>query len=491
MIVLAVPFGIAAVSMSLLWERYDDFASYFFSELNFQEQAALLALLFAFLFAAIGVSQAMDENRNKNANANNNILDAQDAIVTSASSTSLHSHTSHTNQSITASVTSSTSKNNNISYPLHEMNQALSDRSKFSSLYPWLRDSILESLQSDATFLQKDHTTVDYISRMMDYTITGGRFHRGTTVVAVYRAFLLGTRNKVSLSSLEVAQACTLGWTIEFLQAFFLVADDVMDESIERRGQPCWYQVSEVQLKAVNDAFLLESFVYLIIKKHFGHLPCYVSLLELMLEVIQKTQLGQLMDLRMPKQDEEVDFSRFTVNHYQSIVRYKTAYYSFYLPVALAIALAGIEDPTTFQLSKDICCIMGEYFQVQADLIDCYGDPRWWQSSTDGAAAAPAANTGTDIRNNKCTWLIVQALHKCNPVQRQTLLGNYGLDDDESVQKVKNVYLELQLMQAFQAYQAESYAQIQNLLGKMQTVPKDVYNVLLKKVYRRMGNSGK
>ena len=33
------------------------------------------------------------------------------------------------------------------------------------------------------------------------------------------------------------------------MQAFFLVADDVMDSSVTRRGQPCWY-------KKVRELFL-------------------------------------------------------------------------------------------------------------------------------------------------------------------------------------------------------------------------------------------
>ncbi len=53
------------------------------------------------------------------------------------------------------------------------------------------------------------------------------------------------------------------------LQACFLVADDLMDKSITRRGKPCWYRLPEVQADAVNDALILESFLYFLLRKYF------------------------------------------------------------------------------------------------------------------------------------------------------------------------------------------------------------------------------
>jgi hypothetical protein len=60
----------------------------------------------------------------------------------------------------------------------------------------------------------------------------------------------------------------------------------MMDASITRRSQPCWYKVDGVGNIAINDAFLLEGAIYHLLKSHFRQESYYVNLLELFHEVI-------------------------------------------------------------------------------------------------------------------------------------------------------------------------------------------------------------
>ena len=59
------------------------------------------------------------------------------------------------------------------------------------------------------------------------------------------------------------------------------------------------------------------------------------------LQVTRQTELGQLLDLTSQPLDGVIDLSRFTLERYISIVKYKTAFYSFYLPVALGKGKRG------------------------------------------------------------------------------------------------------------------------------------------------------
>lgn len=86
----------------------------------------------------------------------------------------------------------------------------------------------------------------------------------------------------------------------------------MMDQSITRRGQPCWYRVQGVGNIAINDSFMLEAGIYHLLKKHFRSQPYYVDLLELFHEVTFQTELGQLIDLITAPEDH-VDLSKFSL----------------------------------------------------------------------------------------------------------------------------------------------------------------------------------
>ena len=112
---------------------------------------------------------------------------------------------------------------------------------------------------------------------------------------------------------------------------------------------------------------------------------------------------------------------RFTPTRYRMIVRYKTAYYTFYLPCAMGMIYAGVKDPASYRLARDICCRIGEFFQIQDDFLDCFGDPK------------VIGKVGTDIQDNKCSWLVVQALERASKAQKAVLLENYAIDDEAKV----------------------------------------------------------
>lgn len=54
-----------------------------------------------------------------------------------------------------------------------------------------------------------------------------------------------------------------------------------------------------------------------------------------------KTVTGQCLDLITSP--ETVNLEQFTEERYTAIVQWKTAYYSFYLPVALAMSMVGLQ----------------------------------------------------------------------------------------------------------------------------------------------------
>lgn len=273
----------------------------------------------------------------------------------------------------------------------------------------------------------------------------------------------------------EYFHAAALGWMTELLQAFFLVSDDIMDSSITRRGQPCWYRQEGVGMIAINDAFMLESAIYILLKKYFRSHPSYVDLLELFHEVTYQTELGQLCDLLTAPEDK-VNLDNFSMHKYRFIVIYKTAYYSFYLPVALALHQLGLATPKNLKQAQEILIPLGEYFQIQDDYLDNFGLPEH------------IGKIGTDIKDNKCSWLVNQALETATPEQRKILEENYGQKDDAKEGIIKELYDDMKLKQRYEEFEEKRAAQIRDMINNVdesEGLKKEVFEVFLAKIYKR------
>ena len=119
-----------------------------------------------------------------------------------------------------------------------------------------------------------------------------------------------------------------------------------MDASITRRGQPCWYLAPSpvvtfpsttlpttipsnfvpqtdlapspfdrppVGMIAVNDAIMLQSSIFYLLKLHFRDNASYLDLIELFHDVTYKTEMGQLVDV-ITAPEGVVDLDRFSLD---------------------------------------------------------------------------------------------------------------------------------------------------------------------------------
>ncbi|KAI4195658.1 MAG: hypothetical protein LQ350_007066 [Teloschistes chrysophthalmus] len=304
----------------------------------------------------------------------------------------------------------------------------------------------------------------------LNHNTMGGKCNRGMSVVDT--TSLLLSR---PLDQTELFHSATLGWLTELLQAFFLVSDDIMDSSQTRRGQPCWYKFPKVGMIAINDAFMLEASIYVLLKKHFNTHSDYAQFLELFHTTTFQTEIGQLCDLLTAPEDH-VDLSQFSPKKHSFIVIYKTAYYSFYLPVALALHYLRLATPNNLKQSHDILIPLGEYFQVQDDYLDAYGAPE------------VIGKIGTDIQDNKCSWVINQALERAGQEQRKVLDECYGRKDKEMEAKVKKVFEELELEKVYLAYEEDVVGRIRGMIENVdegEGLRKGVFEQFLKKIYKR------
>ncbi|XP_059612662.1 farnesyl pyrophosphate synthase-like [Phlebotomus argentipes] len=231
-----------------------------------------------------------------------------------------------------------------------------------------------------------------------------------------------------------------LGWCVELLFDSMNIADDMMDGGKTRRFKTCWHLLEDVKMSAINDAFLIESCVYYLLRKHFSHLNCYLQLLELFHESAFIGFLGQALDVKFSQ-----NFFDITMKNYEVIVKNISSHLASYFPVVLGMILAGYSTPETLKKAKLILTDLGYFYIIENDFMDCFGD------------AKIIGKIGRDIQEGKCRWMAVACLENASPAQRETMKAHYGRDNPQDEAIIKQLYLDINLPEIYAKYSREIY----------------------------------
>lgn len=263
----------------------------------------------------------------------------------------------------------------------------------------------------------------EFIEHLSEFTLRGGKRFRAALIYYSYKLF--GGKDDNEIIKLSIF--------IELIQSFLLIHDDIMDRSSLRRGGKTIHKIyEEFSLKhKFKDDFhigntmgilsgdLANQFALEIIGNSNFPLQNKNELIKLVANEIATVCFGQIHDILLnynyPLNYAEDDILRV---HY-----YKTATYTYRLPLFAGAILAGANDED-LKLLNDYAMPSGVAFQVRDDILGVFG-----KSDETGKE-----DTG-DLIEGKKTLLVLEVLKKGTDEQKSKLelyLGKKDLNDTEA-----------------------------------------------------------
>lgn len=279
-------------------------------------------------------------------------------------------------------------------------------------------------------------TIQDYISQLslpeepanlyepISYSLEGGgKRLRPQLVVLSWEAFETESRETLRGNGLE-RNALNVASAIEVFHNFTLLHDDIMDNAATRRGRP------SVQARwGVNGAILsgdaMMIYAYSLLEKVTPYL------LSRILPVFNATSLrvceGQQMDM------DFADREQVTLAEYEAMIGAKTA--ALFAGAVVMGAICGGASAEQIRLIDEFGYELGIAFQIQDDLLDCYGNEQ-----------ELGKRIGGDIVEGKKSFLMVAALERADEKTRYRLLStlhNKEMIAEQRIATILDVYAQL------------------------------------------------
>ncbi len=320
------------------------------------------------------------------------------------------------------------------------------------------KTKIIKELQSLLTHkkqqLQNAHPWArDILDRISDFT-RNGKYIRGNLV-------LLGASlNKTSLRKAHYQLAAAM----ELVHVCFLIHDDIIDQDPRRRGKTTihtqyqkWAQSQQlpnpphfgISMGICAGDFDL-FFLYEVINDLDLDSKIKNKLCRLISQESQEVILGQMQDVYLGHLPH-FDIQEQTI---ENMYRYKTARYTYSLPLALG-AISSRLNPEKIEYLMELGECMGLIFQIKDDELDLFADPR-----------KTGKILGSDILENKKTLLFIKLFQKAPPKTKKHLnfifeKKSLGLQD---IEFVKN--------------QLQKLGIVEELHNKMDNLSNKILNIL-------------
>ncbi|XP_013137569.1 PREDICTED: farnesyl pyrophosphate synthase 2-like [Papilio polytes] len=259
--------------------------------------------------------------------------------------------------------------------------------------------------------------------------------------------------NPKNLNEQNLYKAQVVSCAMELTQSYFLVMDDFEDQSKTRHGQPCWHLLPEVNNLIVNDVCIFRSLIDDILKAHFQG-SVYTKMVDIFNKMNLFIAIGQHLDTMIPKAK---DYSLFTQENYNKIIRYKCTYYCLEVPIMLALILCEKDTEETFQRVTHIVRDVGALYQMMNDFTEFCDE----ESISD--------KTDTDIQAGKCSYFAVKAMERANAEQKEIFKASYGSWDPEDVRRIKKLYKDLDLITLYKEQHKFKYNQFLNNVNELQS----------------------
>ena len=210
----------------------------------------------------------------------------------------------------------------------------------------------------------------------------------------------------------DVEEALYPALALETFHNFTLIHDDIMDQAPLRRGMETVYKKWNTNTAILSgDAMLALAFVFVLRTPKASETACLLA------RVHREVCEGQQYDMNFETCTE------VSIPEYLEMIRLKTA---VLLATSLQMgAVVAGADEADQQALYDFGIAIGMAFQLQDDVLDCYGDESVF-----------GKKTGGDIVENKKTFLLLKALELASPEVRNDLLRWYSVSPEDPREKI-------------------------------------------------------